>query len=142
MPEGVRRDAGVPQSRAATLSPASLRRRVGRSLRPVPILRALLAGLAMVSSGASASFAALAFRRTRRSRPSRGEQRRLEGGRQSWLRGEDGDLAVWHWGTGPRVLLVHGWNGHAGRLSSFVQPLVEAGFGVVAFDAPAHGISQ
>jgi pimeloyl-ACP methyl ester carboxylesterase len=84
----------------------------------------------------------MAFRRPKRSRPSRGEQRRLEGGRRSWLRGEDGDLAVWHWGSGPRVLLVHGWNGHAGRLSSFIEPLLEAGFGVVAFDAPAHGISQ
>ncbi len=38
--------------------------------------------------------------------------------------------------------MVHGWNGHAGRLSSFVEPLLQAGFGVVAFDAPAHGISQ
>jgi pimeloyl-ACP methyl ester carboxylesterase len=142
VPEGVRRDAGVPRSRPATLPPTSLRRRVGRSLRPVPILRAVLAGLAVVSSSASASFAEIAFRRPRRSRPSRGEQKRLDGGRRSWLRGEDGDLAVWHWGSGPRVLLVHGWNGHAGRLSAFIAPLVEAGFGVVAFDAPAHGISH
>jgi pimeloyl-ACP methyl ester carboxylesterase len=118
-----------------------LRRRVGRWVRPVPILRALLAALSVVSHAASASCAELAFRRPRRSRPSRGEQRRLNGGRLSWLRGPGGDLAVWHWGSGPRVLLVHGWGGHAGRLTAFVQPLLEAGFGVVAFDAPAHGIS-
>jgi pimeloyl-ACP methyl ester carboxylesterase len=40
------------------------------------------------------------------------------------------------------VLLVHGWGGHAGRLTRFVTPLVEAGFSVVAFDAPGHGASQ
>jgi pimeloyl-ACP methyl ester carboxylesterase len=37
------------------------------------------------------------------------------------------------------VLLVHGWGGHAGRLTPFVAPLTRAGFSVVAFDAPAHG---
>lgn len=142
MSEGVRRDAVGPQPRPATFPPTSLRRRVGRSPRPVRILRAVLAGLAVVSRDASASFAAVAFRRPKRSRPSRAEQRRLDSGRLSWLRGEEGDLAVWHWGTGPRVLLVHGWGGHAGRLSAFVEPLLEAGFGVVAFDAPAHGISE
>ncbi len=106
------------------------------------MLRALLAGLSLVSNGASASCAELAFRRPTRSRPSRAEQRILKGGRLSWLRGPDGDLAVWSWGSGPRVLLVHGWGGHAGRLSAFVPALLEAGFGVVAFDAPAHGVSE
>ena len=53
-----------------------------------------------------------------------------------------GDVAVWQWGSGPRVLLVHGWGGHAARLRHFVAPLVEAGFGVAAFDAPAHGLSR
>src|SRR5262249_43951602 len=112
--EVVRRDAGVPQPRPATFPTTSPRRRVGRSLRPVHVLRAILAGLAVVSSDASASFAELAFRRPKRNHPSRGEQKRLDGGRLSWLRGDDGDLAVWHWGSGPRVLLVHGWGGHAG----------------------------
>src|SRR6185369_10241160 len=50
-------------------------------------------------------------------------------------------LATWRWGEGPPVLLVHGWGGHAGRLSRFVSPLVEAGFSAVAFDAPGHGAS-
>jgi pimeloyl-ACP methyl ester carboxylesterase len=51
-------------------------------------------------------------------------------------------LATWRWGEGPPVLLVHGWGGHAGRLSRFVAPLLEAGFSVVAFDAPGHGASR
>ncbi len=51
-------------------------------------------------------------------------------------------LATWRWGEGPAVLLVHGWGGHAGRLSRFVAPLTEAGFSVIAFDAPGHGASE
>jgi pimeloyl-ACP methyl ester carboxylesterase len=50
-------------------------------------------------------------------------------------------LAAWTWGTGPAVLLVHGWSGHAGQMVAFIRPLVEAGFKVAAFDQPAHGQS-
>ena len=52
-------------------------------------------------------------------------------------------LAVYVWGEpGPTVMLVHGWNGHAGQLGGFVAPLVAAGYRVVAFDAPGHGASH
>ena len=50
-------------------------------------------------------------------------------------------LAAWKWGFGPTILLVHGWEGRGSQLGAFVQPLVEAGFSVVAYDAPAHGDS-
>lgn len=48
-------------------------------------------------------------------------------------------LPTWKWGSGPAVLLVHGWGGRAGHFSALVSALVEAGFSAVAFDAPAHG---
>jgi pimeloyl-ACP methyl ester carboxylesterase len=50
-------------------------------------------------------------------------------------------VAAWSWGTGPSVLLVHGWGGFAAQLESFVDPLVRAGYRAVAFDAPSHGAS-
>ena len=50
-------------------------------------------------------------------------------------------LAVWEWGAGPTILLVHGWNGQARQLARLVPPLVAAGYQVVAFDQPAHGAS-
>jgi len=50
-------------------------------------------------------------------------------------------LSVYAWGRGPTVLLMHGWGSRASHFSSFVQPLVEAGFRPVAVDAPAHGRS-
>ncbi len=54
-----------------------------------------------------------------------------------------GELAVYEWGqAGPAVLLVHGWGASATHLGRMVQPLLGAGFRVVAFDAPAHGRSS
>lgn len=54
----------------------------------------------------------------------------------------NGWLAAWSWGDGPTVLLLHGWGGVAESLGMFVDPLLERGFRVVAFDAPAHGESD
>lgn len=48
---------------------------------------------------------------------------------------------VWE-NAGSSVLLTHGWEFQAGRMGAFVKPLLQAGFRVVAFDAPAHGQSQ
>jgi pimeloyl-ACP methyl ester carboxylesterase len=42
----------------------------------------------------------------------------------------------------PAVYLVHGWGGWRWQLDAFAPPLVEAGFRVVAFDAPGHGDSD
>ncbi|HEX2219425.1 MAG TPA: alpha/beta fold hydrolase [Gemmatimonadales bacterium] len=50
-------------------------------------------------------------------------------------------LAGWEWGSGPTVVLVHGWGSRAGRFCTLAAALVEAGFRVVAYDAPAHGES-
>ncbi|MEM1392223.1 MAG: alpha/beta hydrolase [Cyanobacteria bacterium P01_H01_bin.150] len=49
------------------------------------------------------------------------------------------ELTVYSWGKGKTILLVHGWGGQATQLGSFVEPLVELGYRVLAFDAPAHG---
>jgi pimeloyl-ACP methyl ester carboxylesterase len=55
---------------------------------------------------------------------------------------EDGELRAWEWGSeGPRVLLVHGWEGRGSQLAALVGPLVARGFRVVAFDMPGHGDS-
>lgn len=48
-------------------------------------------------------------------------------------------VTTYAWGQGPVVLLVHGWSSHTAYMTGFVDPLVDQGFRVVAFDAPAHG---
>jgi pimeloyl-ACP methyl ester carboxylesterase len=66
----------------------------------------------------------------------------LDCGDRLVFRVHDREVVAWAWGDlGPSVILVHGWGGNAGQLQSFVLPLREAGFRVVAFDAPSHGAS-
>ena len=56
---------------------------------------------------------------------------------------EGGELAVTTWGsTGPNILLMHGWGGSRAQMTGFVEPLVSAGYRVVAYDQPAHGESD
>ena len=50
-------------------------------------------------------------------------------------------VVAWRWGTGPSVILVHGWGGYGAQMQPFVEPLTRAGFQTVLFDAPAHGVS-
>lgn len=56
---------------------------------------------------------------------------------------EGGELAVTTWGDkGPAVLLMHGWGGARAQMTGFVDPLLSAGYRVVAYDQPAHGESD
>jgi hypothetical protein len=53
-------------------------------------------------------------------------------------------IAAWRWGErdAPAVILAHGWGGYAAQMRAFVFPLLSAGFRVVAYDQPAHGVSE
>jgi pimeloyl-ACP methyl ester carboxylesterase len=53
-------------------------------------------------------------------------------------------IGTWSWGPAdaPAVLLVHGWGGHAAQMRGFVRPLAAKGYRVVAYDQPAHGVSD
>jgi pimeloyl-ACP methyl ester carboxylesterase len=55
----------------------------------------------------------------------------------------DKEVVVYEMGTAPKkVLLVHGWSGRGTQLFKIAETLVENGFSVVSFDAPAHGKSS
>ncbi len=49
---------------------------------------------------------------------------------------------IYTWGSGPPVLLVHGWSGRGSQMSAFVASLVERGFSVTTFDTPGHGAAD
>ncbi|OLF15446.1 alpha/beta fold hydrolase [Actinophytocola xanthii] len=46
------------------------------------------------------------------------------------------------WGSGPAVYLVHGWGGIGSQLRTYLEPLLDAGYRVVTYDAPSHGASD
>lgn len=64
----------------------------------------------------------------------------IQRGKNYRLPFEGGELAVTAWGeSGPAVLLMHGWGGARAQMTGFVEPLISAGYRVVAYDQPAHG---
>jgi pimeloyl-ACP methyl ester carboxylesterase len=104
-------------------------------------LQRLLGGLAALSPRLAARLAARWFFRTARRPFIAREAEVLDAGERRDLVVDGERIATWTWGEGPAVLLVHGWGGSAGQMHAFVDPLVAAGMRVVAFDAPAHGVS-
>ena len=71
------------------------------------------------------------------------EQEVIEWGNNYRLPSERGELAVTTWGRGgPAVLLMHGWGGARAQMAGFVDPLLFAGYRVVAYDQPGHGESE
>jgi pimeloyl-ACP methyl ester carboxylesterase len=64
--------------------------------------------------------------------------------RQTYVRHRGRHLATWRWGSrqAPAVLLAHGWGGRATQMKRFVFHLAAAGYRVVAYDQPAHGLSE
>ncbi len=53
-------------------------------------------------------------------------------------------VKIFDWGVkgNPVIVMVHGWSGRATQFFKLIKPLVENGYHVVAFDAPAHGLSE
>ena len=54
------------------------------------------------------------------------------------------NIAMWRWGPldAPAVVLAHGWGGYAAQMRGFVPQLLAAGYRVIAYDQPAHGLSE
>lgn len=105
-------------------------------------VRAAARSLGAVAPGLAAAWSERLFLTPQRPRRSRTAEAVLARGQPRVLKVEGEEVAVWSWGEGPRVLLVHGWSGYGGQLTAFVQPLVAAGFSVVTYDAPGHGASS
>jgi pimeloyl-ACP methyl ester carboxylesterase len=66
--------------------------------------------------------------------------------RNTWLEHKGRQIAMFTWGArsteAPAVLLAHGWGGNAAQMRAFAFPLLQAGYRVIAYDQPAHGVSE
>ncbi len=116
------------------------------SQKPLPLLRAARVAFRLGGLIAPKMMGALAYKMV--FRPNRAKLRKADAqiladaarGTIAW----NGKTAVtYSWGDrGPNVVLVHGWDSCTGHLAHFVRPLRQAGYRVVALDAPAHGASR
>lgn len=51
-------------------------------------------------------------------------------------------VQTYRWqGTGPTLLLIHGWESNAHRWYKLIEELQKKNYNIIAFDAPAHGNS-
>jgi pimeloyl-ACP methyl ester carboxylesterase len=83
-----------------------------------------------------------ALTRPRRRLASAEDLQALSGATRLAINHEGASLAVWSWGEGPSVLLLHGWESRASHMFDFVPELNRAGLRAIALDAPAHGESD
>jgi len=106
------------------------------------LIRNLMGGLSAVAPGLVAKAAEQLFVTVVQHKRPRREEAWAEGATRISIPSQHGELAAWVWADGPKtVLLVHGWAGRGLQLGAFVEPLVGAGYRVVACDGPAHGES-
>ncbi|MCC2546575.1 alpha/beta fold hydrolase [Hymenobacter sp. BT175] len=114
---------------------------------PVPtalkVLRLQLKVAALISTELAFRLAWRIFCTPRRLPPKKWEADALTGARRFAVPFPTGQLAAYEWGAagGRTVLLVHGWEHRASFWGAFARALVAAGYRVVAFDGPAHGLS-
>jgi len=127
-----------------TAHPAS-QRGFDASALPVGLraMRLLFRGLRLVSRRSAARLAGNLFVRPRRHEAPARETDLAARGERRVVRHKDKDVVCWLWGAGERTcVLVHGWEGRGTQLGAFVDPLLEEGFRVVAFDHVGHGESD
>lgn len=70
------------------------------------------------------------------------ERECLEKGTRFSIYVHDQEIRCWKWGRGPSILFVHGWNGRGVNFVYFFEALINSGYSVVTYDAPAHGVSD
>jgi pimeloyl-ACP methyl ester carboxylesterase len=106
--------------------------------------RAALGASSLLAPGLARMWAEHLFLSPPRPQRPANEPPEFREARPRWLSHRGRRIATWSWGPPDRaaVLLVHGWGGDAAQMRALVRPLLAEGLRVVAFDHPAHGLSD
>lgn len=140
----------INEPAASAKSPPTASPGIKKSALPVPIAFKLLRLSFRIGGRLSPTIAGrlaykLWFTPARFKLPAR-EKIALDSAKLSNHQIAKNNIVTFSWGNEhpdtPLVLLVHGWSGRGTQLGSFVQPLLDAGYRVLSFDAPAHGKSS
>jgi pimeloyl-ACP methyl ester carboxylesterase len=71
------------------------------------------------------------------------EKNILDKAQKSRISFNDFDIQLYQWGNGhKKILLVHGWEGHAGNFAAIIERLLQEDYTVLSFDGPSHGASS
>ena len=92
----------------------------------VPLRQRAVGGLSRFLPSPAAWLAERLFLSPPRFRAPDRERDLLGRARPITLRVAGRRIAAWTRGTGPRVLLVHGWGGRGSQLGSIVEPLISS----------------
>lgn len=99
--------------------------------------------LSVVAPELAAKQAFSTFTRVRRGRYDDSQREYLEDARKERLQVNGQEIQLYQWeGNGEQVLLVHGWESNTYRWRFLIPKLRNAGFNILAFDAPGHGASD
>ena len=105
-------------------------------------MRTWFAALSTVSPSLAAAHASrIFFTPHRRTRSAPGAMGGVEPAEFRVRSGRD-SVVGWSYGSGPAVLMVHGWGGSSADWSALAPLMITAGYRVVMFDFPAHGVSS
>lgn len=102
------------------------------------IARAAKLTLKLVPDALGCAIAAALATRIAKLAPSETEARAMARARRLAY-GAEGRHAAWRWGTGPVVLLAHGWGGGAAQMAPLAERIAARGFQTVAIDLTGHG---
>lgn len=105
------------------------------------LIRGTLRWLGRLAPGLGSRLAYRLWFYPRRFEPPAREKKWLAGAEPVTVRHDKERLTGYQWGSGPVVLLVHGWDGRGSQMAAFAAPLAAAGYRSVAVDLPAHGRS-
>src|SRR3954469_19733600 len=104
-------------------------------------LRALFRALSVVSPGLAARFAERLWFRIPKPKIKEETRAFLATGERFTVSVNGREAAARRWGSGPTVILMHGWGGYAGQFQAVIEELQRRGMQPVTFDALSHGDS-
>lgn len=110
----------------------------------IPLFYGKFFNLAVLfNKSATAKMAFAVFCTIRKGKVLPKQKKFLDSAKFEQLRVSEHEIQIYHWpGEGESVLLMHGWESNTHRWRNLINMLLEKGFAVYAFDAPAHGYSS
>lgn len=73
--------------------------------------------------------------------PVKPEDRKVLAAASRFEFGQSPPRVAWRWGSGPTVVLAHGWGGRAAQMVKLASAIAASGHQVVVFDGQGHGES-